>query len=115
MAIAHWFFGADMDRTATVEITVLGVRPVGKGRLLALASVELALEGVLFVLHGLQVLQIRDAITGAPATGVDLPRYRLPDGSWQVAIKLPPELERPIGDAVLARCCELGIARHAVG
>ena len=32
----------------------------------------------------LQVLQLRHAGTGEPATGVDLPRYRTPDGRWQL-------------------------------
>jgi hypothetical protein len=97
---------------ARVEVTVLRVQPVGKGRLLALASVELSIDGVALTLHGLQVLQLRHPGTGEPATGVDLPRYRTPDGRWQPALELPEELHAPIGKAVLACCCELGITRR---
>jgi hypothetical protein len=69
---------------------------------------------VCFVLHGLQVLRLRHPETGEEATGVDLPRYRAPDGAWQRALELPDELQRPIGDAILERCCELGITRHTL-
>ena len=109
--------GSDMadgpGGAAIVEAVVVAVQPVGKGRLLALASVELALDGVRFVVHGIQVLQLRHPGTGEPATGVDLPRYRTPDGAWRPALELPAELHTPIGDAVLERCCELGITRRA--
>ena len=101
-----------MADTTTVEATVLEVQPVGKGKLIALASVELMLDGVSFVVHGVQVLQVRHPETGAVASGVALPCYRAPDGSWKPAIDLPPELREPIGAAVLDRCCDLGITRR---
>jgi stage V sporulation protein G len=101
-----------MTDTATVEATVLEVRRVGKGRLTAFASVELTLDGVSFVVHGIQVLRMKHPGTGEEASGVALPCYRAPDGTWRPAIDLPPELREPIGDAVLERCCALGITRR---
>ncbi len=101
-----------MTETALITATVLAVEPVGKGRLLALASVELVLDGVAFVLHGVQVVRLKHPVSGQEATGVDLPRYRAPDGQWRAAIALPPELRRPLGDAVLEQCCVLGITQR---
>lgn len=95
-----------MQGAATVEVTVVAVRPVGRGRLLALATVELMLDGVGFVIHGIQVLQLFHPVSRAPATGIELPRYRSFDGSWRLALELPDELHEPIAPAVLKRCCE---------
>ena len=101
-----------MDDTAVVAATVIDIRPItGKGRILALASVELLLDGVAFVIHGVQVVRTKHPVTGQEATGVDLPRYRAADGSWQQAITLPEALRRPLGEAVLEECCRRGITR----
>ena len=82
-------------------------------RMLALASAEIAVAGVAFVLHGIQVIRSKDPTTGAEATGVDVPRYRAPDGTWRQAVELPPELHKPLAHAILDECCELGITRRA--
>lgn len=102
-----------MTDSVIVAISVLDVQPLRKGRQLAVATVELALDGVAFTIHGLRVLSVEDPVTGAAATAVDLPRYRDAAGTWRLAIGLPPELAQPIGDAVLARCCELGLTKSA--
>lgn len=97
----------------TVHIRVLAVTPVaGKSKLLALASAEITVDGVAFTLHGIQVLRTKDLATGAEATGVDVPRYRTPDGTWRQAVELPPELHKPLAHAILDECCELGITRR---
>jgi len=101
-----------MSETALVEVTVGDVRRLGQGRVLALASAELVVEGIAFAIHGIQVIQTRDPATSRNATGVDLPRYRDPTGAWRPALDLPEELRKPLGDAVLERCCELGIAQR---
>lgn len=99
--------------TATVHVQVLTVSPVTtKGKLLALASAEITVEGISFVLHGIQVIRIKDLDTGGEGAGVDVPRYRAPDGTWQQAIELPPELHSPLARAILDECCELGITRR---
>ena len=102
-----------MDDRALIQATVIDIQPInGKGRVLALASVELLLDGVAFTIHGVQVVGTKHPVTGQEATGVDLPRYRTVDGSWKQAIDLPEELRQPLGDTVLEQCCEMGITRR---
>lgn len=102
-----------MIETTTVHVRVLAVTPVaGKGKLLALASAEIVVAGVAFTLHGIQVRQMKDLDTNAEGTGVDVPRYRVPDGTWLQAVELPPELHKPLAHAILDECCELGITRR---
>lgn len=102
-----------MSDTTTVYVRVLTVTPVtGKSKLLALASAEITVAGVAFTLYGIQVIRMRDQATGAEATGVDVARYRAPDGTWRQAIDLPPELHKPLAHAILDECCELGITRR---
>jgi hypothetical protein len=43
-----------MDDRAVVEVTVLEAEPARSGRLIALATVEIAVGGVAFVVHGVQ-------------------------------------------------------------
>ena len=62
-----------MSDTALVQCGVLDVHPVNKGRLLALASVEIDIEGV-------QVVRVPANRERPEMTGVDLPRYRGGDG-----------------------------------
>lgn len=104
-----------MTDTSLVELSVGDIHPMRQGKVLALASAELMIDGVLFTLHGMQVIRTRDAVTGRDALGVDLPRYRDPTGAWRPALELPEELRKPLGDAVLERCCELGIAQRRGG
>lgn len=101
-----------MTDTSLVEVTAGDIRPIRQGRVVALASAELMVDGVSFTLHGMQVIRARDATTGKDALGVDLPRYRDPTGAWRPALELPEELRKPLGDAVLERCLELGIAKR---
>lgn len=98
-----------MRDTATVEFMVIDVAPVGGGWLLALANVELVVNGVVIELHGVQVNRCRHPQIGQGATAVELPRYRAPDGTWKPAVTLRPELHELLADAILERCCEQGI------
>ena len=102
-----------MTDISLVEVTVGDIRVIRQGRVVALAIAELTVDGVSFALHGMQVIRTRgDATTEKDALGVDLPRYRDPTGAWRPALELPDELRKPLGDAVLERCCELGIAER---
>ena len=101
-----------MTDAALVTVTVLDVRAVQKGQIIALAAVEIELDGVAFALNGLQVIRTRDPSSGREATGVALPRYRAPDGQWRPAVDLPDELSDPITTAVLEHCCDIGITRR---
>lgn len=68
--------------------------------LLALASAEIEVGGIAFRVDGIQVVSGRSR--GFPTVQVKLPTYRSCDGTWRPAVTLPPELERPLGNAVLA-------------
>ena len=98
--------------TALVTVTVLDVQAVQKGQIIALAAVEIELDGVAFAVNGLQVVRTRDPISDRAATGVALPRYRAPDGQWRPAVDLPDELYEPITTAILEQCCDRGITRR---
>ena len=91
--------------TIQAHIAVLRLAPAQGGRLVALADVELLLDGVSIVLHGVQV-----RADGA-GTEVTLPKYRAVDGSWHSAITLPDELKGPMGDIVIAAGVEAGILK----
>ena len=101
--------------TALVTVTVLDVQAVQKGQIIALAVVEIELDGVAFAVNGLQVVRTRDPSNGREATGVALPRYRAPDGQWRPAVDLPDELREPITTAILEHCCDQGITRRLQG
>ncbi len=93
--------------TTTATISVLDVYPVNGHRdLLALADVELLLDGVPIVLHGVQVR------ADANRTEIALPKYRCTNGSWRAAVSLPEEVRGVMGDAVIAAALEKGILRE---
>lgn len=101
-----------MADTALVRCTVLEVQPVNAGRILALASVEVEIDGVVFVVEGVQVVRVPATRDQPERTGVDLPRYRNRQGAWRPTLKMPEEVRQPLGDAILERCCEMGITRR---
>ena len=83
------------DETETVSFSVVGVeRILGRGGLVRLAIVELALHGVSMTLQGIQVRHMAsNRIT------VTLPAFKHPrDGMMRTAIVLPKEP----GDAIEA-------------
>jgi stage V sporulation protein G len=88
-----------------VSITVLSVTPTRAGKLLALASVELVIDGVPLTIHGIQALRV-DPI----GTKIELPKFRASTGEWQTAICLPDDLHGPIGDIVRDALAEHGLA-----
>ncbi|CUW40788.1 protein of unknown function [Magnetospirillum sp. XM-1] len=57
----------------------------------SIADVELILDGVSLVIHGVQVR------ADASKTEITLPNYRAPDGSWKAAVTLPNEVLGPMG------------------
>lgn len=99
----------DQSSTTTVQITVLNLAPMrGRGNLLALADVEVLLDGVSIILHGVQVCATDQR------TEVRLPKYRAPDGNWVAAITLPDEVKGPMGDVVIVAGIEAGVLRQKV-
>ena len=91
--------------SGTASITVLAVKPVKSGRIFALASVEVDLDGVLLVIHGVRAIRAQPM-----GTRIDLPVYRDENGVWQRAITLPEEISEAIGRAVLDELVERGLA-----
>jgi stage V sporulation protein G len=90
-----------------VRITVLSVTPVHAGKLFALASVEVEIDGVQITIHGIRAVHVADPV----GTRIELPQYRDPNGRWQTAITLPEEVRGPIGDAVLNELIDRGLAK----
>jgi hypothetical protein len=76
------------DSTATMTFVVTGVERIrGAGRLVALAAVEIDLEGVVVLVQGIQVVRQRGGIA------TQAPRFRDPrTGAWVPAVVLPKEL-----------------------
>jgi hypothetical protein len=97
----------DMENcpSSTVSITVLSVNPVKFGKIFALASVEIDIDGVLLVIHGVRAIRVHPI-----GTRIDLPMFRDENGVWRRAITLPDEICGPIGRAVLDELVERGLA-----
>ena len=97
----------DMEHgpSSTVSITVLSVKPVKFGKIFALASVEIDIDDVLLVIHGLRAIRLHPI-----GTRIDLPMFRDENGVWRHAITLPDEICAAIGRAVLDELVERGLA-----
>jgi stage V sporulation protein G len=96
--------------SSTVGISVVDVQSVNAGKLFALATVEIDIDGVIIVVHGIQALRNEPA-----GTRIEYPKYRDATGVWRTAVTLPDEMKGPIGDAVLDVLVERGIALRRVG
>jgi hypothetical protein len=82
-----------MSSTVPVTFTVTELRRLHRaGNLLALATVEVDLDGVALTLHGVQVLRLPTGRLQCRA-----PHYRAQIGAWVPAVTLPDELEVAIG------------------
>jgi DNA-binding cell septation regulator SpoVG len=83
-------------QTVDVTATVLRLDRAEAGRLAALASVQIEIAGVAFVIHGVRIIR-----TGPRAHGIAAPCYRMATGRRADAISLPPELIHAIAEVVL--------------
>ena len=95
----------EISSTTPVSITVLSVTPMRAGKLFALTAVEVDIDGVAIEIHGIRAMHVPPA-----ATRIEVPTYRDAAGRSRAAIVLPEEVCGPIGDAVLDRLVELGLA-----
>jgi hypothetical protein len=93
--------------SSLVSITVLSVTPLRAGRLFALASVEIDIDGIRIGVRGIQAMRVP---TGE--TRVELPTFRDATGQSRPAIVLPEEVHGPIGDAVIEALIERGLAKR---
>jgi stage V sporulation protein G len=89
----------------TVSITVLSVKPMRSGKLFALASVELDIDGVRIEIHGIRALRV-DPV----GTRIELPKFRDASGLLRSAVVLPEEVRAPMGDIVLDTLIDRGLA-----
>ena len=94
--------------SSLVSIRVLSVTPVRAGKLFALASVEVDIDGIQITIDGIRALHVAAPV----GTRIELPKYRGLNGQWQTAIALPEEIREPIGDAVLDELIERGLAKR---
>lgn len=92
--------------TSTATITVLSITQINSGQLLALADVELVIDGIDLVICGVQVRGT------AQHSEIRLPTYRAPDGSWKSAILLHDEIKAAMGAAVEEAALEAGILKR---
>jgi hypothetical protein len=83
------------------------VTPLRAGRLFALASVEIDIDGVRIEVHGIRAMRV---LIGA--TKVKLPTFCDAAGQSRAAIVLPDEVHGPIGDAVIEALIERGLAKR---
>ena len=96
---------AEHPPASTVSITVVSVKPVKFGKIFALASVEIDIDGVLLVLHWVRAIRVQPM-----GARIDLPMFRDENGVWRRAVTLPDEICGPIGRAVLDELVERGLA-----
>ena len=76
--------------------SVLDIQPINGGKLFALATVEIDIDGIIIVVRGIQALRIEPT-----RTRIELPKFRDAGGRWRSALSLPDEVKGPIGDAIL--------------
>lgn len=97
---------SDDDGNAFVTMTVLNARPASGKVLFALVDVEILIEGVAVVICGIQARRVPDG-----GTSIHLPTFKVADGTWRPAIKLPDDLLGPLGDIVLEFLVQEGLAK----
>jgi hypothetical protein len=85
-----------MNETVSVDVTVLAIDRVDEGRLIAFASVEIDVDGVLIGLEGVRLVRQPPS-----RINIEAPRYRR-GGAWLPAVVFPAELSRAIAAAVFA-------------
>ena len=68
-------------------------------------EIPVGIDGVSIEIHGIRAMHVPPA-----ATRIELPTFRDAVGRSRAAIILPEEVRGPIGDAVLDRLVELGLA-----
>lgn len=94
------------SETKQAQIRVVSIDRIAAKRVIALASVELEIDGVVVTINGIQ------AVRNEPAgLRIELPRFRDDAGVWRTAINLPEEVRGPMGDAVIEELLRIGLAK----
>lgn len=89
--------GPGAAETLSVSFRVERIDRVTAGRLVALATVLIDVEGVEFRIQGVRVMS-----TSTGLLTVEAPRFRSPGGEWVPAVTLPDDLKSAIANEVLA-------------
>jgi len=88
----------ELSATTRASVAVMSVAAVsGAGRLMALATVQIDIDGVVFVLRGIRLMK-----QGSANVTVELPVVRDAMGQTEPLIDLPPEIVRAV-DLVIRR------------
>src|ERR1700675_158169 len=93
--------------SSLVSITVLSVIPLRAGKLFALASVEIDIDGIRIEVRGIRAMRVR---TGE--TRVELATFRDAAGQSRTAIVVHDEVHGTIADAVIEALIERGLAKR---
>jgi hypothetical protein len=98
---------AEEEQAATepVSFAVTRARPINSKNIFALVDVEMRIADVTFWILGVQGRRLPNG-----GSSVGLPAYRDTDGQWRPAIELPPELQKPLFEAVLEFLVDEGLA-----
>lgn len=83
--------------TLSVSFRVERIDRVSAGRLVALATVLIDVEGVEFRIQGVRIMS-----TSTGLLTVEAPRFRSPGGEWVPAVTLPDDLKSAIANEILA-------------
>lgn len=99
---------AARDEAVVVTCTLRDLQPVHHPRILAEATVEIAIDGVAIEIAGVQLVYTVKHRKEQKAT-LRFPHYKAADGSWQPVVSLPHETLTPIWELILASCVEAGV------
>ncbi|CAA7622062.1 conserved hypothetical protein [Candidatus Terasakiella magnetica] len=94
--------------TTTVTFNVLSLTSVRSGKILALADVEIVIDGVALLVSGLQMR------ASSHETRVDVPTHRMPNGEWKPSVSLPEELMTAIAEAVVTAGVNAGLLKRVM-
>nr|WP_314072660.1 hypothetical protein [uncultured Roseococcus sp.] len=95
-----------MSDSAIITCTVSNAQPCASKHVFALVDVHLDVDGVCFMIRGVQARHLPSG-----GTSIHLPTYKDAGGMPQPAIELPEELKQPLCDAVLSFLVEERLAR----
>lgn len=99
----------ELNATARASVSVMSVAAVsGAGRLMALATVQIDIDGVVFILRGIRLMK-----QSSGNVTVELPVVRDATGKNEPLIDLPPEIAHAIDLAVRREVIETVAERIA--
>jgi hypothetical protein len=95
---------SEEESRAIVTCVVRNARRVVSRSLFALVDADIVIDGITFSICGIQARRSIDGLVS-----VQMPTYKAADGSWRPAVEVPPDLQAPLGNAVLEYLIDEGI------